>query len=142
MKRYIRSTNIIPDRTIQVGMFWDIDGHEFSVLSRKGNTCKIRESWITEDLGRPTKHDDTYAIDTDNNGTEFAYMPNSPRLKFYSTNAFNYPYEKSRYSPAWDKYWDTDADDEDEDYTPSAYRGDYSPSSPWNAPGMSISDFI
>ena len=27
-------------------------------------------------------------------------------------------------------------------YTPSATAGDYSPSSPWNAPGMSIHDFI
>ena len=30
----------------------------------------------------------------------------------------------------------------DEDYTPSASAGDYSPSNPWNAPGMSIRDFI
>lgn len=30
----------------------------------------------------------------------------------------------------------------DDEYTPSATHGDYSPSSPWNAPGMSISDFI
>lgn len=30
----------------------------------------------------------------------------------------------------------------DEQYTPSAEAGDYSPSCPWNAPGMSISDFI
>ena len=29
-----------------------------------------------------------------------------------------------------------------EEYTPSATYGDYSPSCPWNAPGMSISDFI
>ena len=27
-------------------------------------------------------------------------------------------------------------------YTPSACNGDYSPSNPWNAPGMSIHDFI
>lgn len=32
--------------------------------------------------------------------------------------------------------------DEEEYYTPSATRGDYSPSCPWNAPGMSIHDFI
>ena len=32
--------------------------------------------------------------------------------------------------------------DEDEDYVPSATRGDYSPSNPWDAPGMKISDFI
>lgn len=31
--------------------------------------------------------------------------------------------------------------DEDEEYTSSTY-GDYSPSNPWDAPGMSIRDFI
>lgn len=31
---------------------------------------------------------------------------------------------------------------EEEHYCPSATNGDYSPSSPWNAPGMSIRDFI
>lgn len=31
---------------------------------------------------------------------------------------------------------------ERDEYTPSATNGDYSPSSPWNAPGMSVSDFI
>ena len=31
---------------------------------------------------------------------------------------------------------------EEEEYTPSATHGDYSPSCPWNAPGMSINDFI
>lgn len=47
--------------------------------------------------------------------------------------------------------WDADEEFEDEElsfemeddfYTPSALAGDYSPSCPWNAPGMSISDFI
>ena len=34
-------------------------------------------------------------------------------------------------------------EDEDEDeYIPSAENGDYSPSNPWGAPGMSINDFI
>jgi hypothetical protein len=31
---------------------------------------------------------------------------------------------------------------EDEDYVPSSTNGDYSPSNPWDAPGMSIKDFI
>ncbi len=31
---------------------------------------------------------------------------------------------------------------EDDDYTPSAENGDYSPSNPWDAPGMKMSDFI
>lgn len=32
--------------------------------------------------------------------------------------------------------------EEDELYTPSATHGDYSPSNPWDAPGMSVRDFI
>ena len=31
---------------------------------------------------------------------------------------------------------------DDEDYIPSSTNGDYSPSNPWDAPGMSVSDFI
>ena len=31
---------------------------------------------------------------------------------------------------------------EDKEYTPSSSNGDYNPSCPWKAPGMSISDFI
>ena len=36
---------------------------------------------------------------------------------------------------------ETESDDDDE-YIPSAENGDYSPSCPWNALGMSIKDFI
>lgn len=142
MKRYIRATEILPNKTIQVGMLWNEDGHDFVVTSRKGNTCKIQERWITEDTGVFRKFTDSYSIGTDENGTEFAYMKNHPNFKFYSTSAFNYPYESSseKYPPIWDKYWYED--DEDDDQFPSATRGDYSPSSPWNAPGMSVSDFI
>jgi hypothetical protein len=32
--------------------------------------------------------------------------------------------------------------DEDDEYVPSAENGDYSPSNPWDAPGMSPNDFI
>ena len=33
-------------------------------------------------------------------------------------------------------------DEEDDDYIPSAENSDYSPSNPWDAPGMKLSDFI
>ena len=40
-------------------------------------------------------------------------------------------------------YWVEEDDDERHyHYTPSAENGDYSPSNPWDAPGMKISDFI
>lgn len=32
--------------------------------------------------------------------------------------------------------------EEEQDYCPSSTYGDYSPSNPWDAPGMSIRDFI
>jgi hypothetical protein len=34
------------------------------------------------------------------------------------------------------------AEDDDDDYVPSAENGDYGPSNPWDAPGMSLKDFI
>jgi hypothetical protein len=37
---------------------------------------------------------------------------------------------------------DDDCEQDDDDYTPSTENGDYSPSNPWDAPGMKISDFI
>lgn len=37
---------------------------------------------------------------------------------------------------------DEEFDEDDEDYVPSAENGDYGPSNPWDAPGMSIHDFI
>ena len=40
-------------------------------------------------------------------------------------------------------YTSEDEDDcDDDDYVPSSTNGDYSPSNPWDAPGMSIKDFI
>ena len=39
----------------------------------------------------------------------------------------------------YEEYLDPDYDDH---YTPSATAGDYSPNNPWDAPGMSIHDFI
>ena len=42
--------------------------------------------------------------------------------------------ECSRYKEEDDDYFD--------EYTPSSTYGDYSPSNPWDAPGMSIRDFI
>ncbi|MGE4353534.1 MAG: hypothetical protein AB7D36_05570 [Oscillospiraceae bacterium] len=32
--------------------------------------------------------------------------------------------------------------DDEEHYTPSSTYGDYGPSNPWDAPGMSVRDFI
>ena len=36
----------------------------------------------------------------------------------------------------------TESERDEEEYIPSSTNGDYSPSNPWDAPGMSIKDFI
>ena len=45
---------------------------------------------------------------------------------------------------AWCWIWDEVQEEylDDDEYVPSAENGDYSPSNPWDAPGMSIRDFI
>ena len=49
-------------------------------------------------------------------------------------------------NPAYDDWSDDDSSEDDLDeggyYIRSVSRGDFGPSDPWNAPGMSVSDFI
>lgn len=47
------------------------------------------------------------------------------------------PISEDVYEENWECY-----NDHAEEYVPSASNGDYSPSNPWDAPGMSIKDFI
>ena len=54
---------------------------------------------------------------------------NSVEEMLYDTRYQDAAYGKDEYIPF-------------ENYIPSSTRGDYSPSNPWDAPGMSIHDFI
>lgn len=159
MKRYIRSSEILPNKKIQVGMYWNVDGHAMTVtwISKDRKKCKITEEWIAEDTYQPRTHTDTYDIRVDEYGTEYA-KASDPKYAdyddigvYYSTAALNYPYVSDT-----DTVDDSDLDDtitpdedfsyddwEDDDYyTPSATAGDYSPSNPWDSPGYSVRDFI
>lgn len=60
-------------------------------------------------------------------------------LKMLGFDYVNTWFEDADSESEWDEL---DWDDEDDEYTPSAENGDYSPSNPWDAPGMSIKDFI
>lgn len=146
MKRYIRSAEILPNKKIQVGMYWNVDGHDMTVtwISKDRKKCKITEEWISEDTYRPKKSTEVYDIRVDKNGTEYAKNPEYDQYDdigvYYSTGAFNYPYE-SMVDDSDEDGWDDDLE-EDDYYTPSATAGDYGPSNPWDSPGMSIHDFI
>lgn len=138
MKRYIRSAKILPNKRIQEGMFWDIDGHrqEVVLVDPSSMKCKITENWISEDSGRELEHTDIYKIKFDDTGTQYAESIKYPGYKLYSTSAYNYPILEQLANEEAEDYED------EEDYTPSATRGDYGPSNPWDAPGMSTRDFI
>lgn len=69
----------------------------------------------------------------------FFSMLSDSELREYLTDVYREGYptmtEEER-----ERAWDTLA--EQETYCPSVTGGDYSPSCPWNAPGMSVKDFI
>ena len=138
MKRVIRcSSNIERNGKIQEGMYWSVDGHHMEVTSVDGRTCKISEGWIAEDSGRIMRDSATYDIVSDEDGVEYAVDQDYPKFRLCATAAFNYPYldddEEDIDDDVWDMY---------DYYTPSASRHDYGPSNPWDAPGMSVKDFI
>ena len=146
MKRHIRSSQDTTSRVtasadysapgkLRKGLWWDIDGHDFEVISVEGDTCRIKESWIAEDSGKSCLNIDQYKIVTDERGTEYAQLFDYPKFRLCSTAAFNY------YPPEGEDI-DDDVEDIEDYYTPSSSRGDYGPSTPWDAPGMSVSDFI
>lgn len=55
--------------------------------------------------------------------------------KKLAANCPSYDYGSPEY---WEEFWD----DYHERRHTSSYCGDYGPSNPWDAPGMSVSDFI
>ena len=50
--------------------------------------------------------------------------------------------EEDEWRPDLETEYEFDHNYDDRYYTPSSTNGDYGPSNPWDAPGMSIHDFI
>ena len=133
------------------GLYWDIDGHTMTVANVQGYPtfeCDVVESWISEDTWEDRESAEKYFIKEDENGHVYLESSTYPDYKLYLNSAFNY---MSKVPAEFDELdflredktsADSDYDEYDDEYTPSATGGDYSPSSPWNAPGMSIHDFI
>ena len=119
------------------GLYWDWEGHTIEIVQVDSSLgkCKVTESWITEDLGKNASSTSIYDIREDDDGNLYIASKFQPGFRLYVSNALNYMEPLDDESEDWDY-------DEDEFYTPSATRGDYSPSNPWDAPGMSVKDFI
>lgn len=135
-----------------VGIYWSVDWHELTITEVDSSLgiCKVTESWIAEDTGEDVEHTSTYRIRDDGQGHLYIQNKKYPDYKLYLQNAFNYdskvPKDQNEFEREGIHLHDEDYDPyeygDEEPYTPSATRGDYSPSNPWDAPGMSIHDFI
>lgn len=133
-----------------VGIYWSVDWHEFEIIEvdNQLSICRVKESWIAEDTGEDCEHTSIFRILTDDKGYLYIQSKKYPTFKLYLNSALNYrdkvPSDIDELA-FLDKEVPTDPspyDYEDDDYTPSSTRGDYGPSNPWDAPGMSIHDFI
>lgn len=116
---------------LQVGLWWDVDGHDIKVIAINGKEAKIREKWIAEDTLEVVIRTETYDVVVIGN-EEYLQSKDYSEFRLAASGAFNYPFDED----------DLEEEEVDEhDYTSSTNR-DYSPSNPWDAPGMSIKDFI
>lgn len=92
-------------------------------------------SWDDNIIPDEDKHDFDYM------GYSVLYSPDQDvfRIDSYLGNSIDvgFDFEDKDAAMQW-----IDKQNSDDEYTPSATAGDYSPSNPWDAPGMSMSDFI
>lgn len=130
MKRWIHAaSDAYNTKQIQVGDCWNCDDDDFKAIriSPDRKTCETKRRWFSrDDLNLHDKDNVIWDINVDEDGKEYMTCPEFPGWKLYCGG-------RAYLSGEWV--------DED-DYTPSATRHDYSPSNPWDAPGMSKSDFI
>ena len=138
MKRYIRSTTEYSQYKFCPGMIWYRDGHRFLVKARSGSKMTVLETWTAEDDWTDCKELNRYTIKKFDSGEEYGVpegYDDNPLFRIACSAVSNL-------SDFVNEPFDDVSEDEFEEYTPSATQGDYSPSHPWDAPGMSVHDFI
>ena len=127
---YRTNPKYLDDPSNIVGLWWDVDGHKLSVTDVKGNKVTVKETWISEDDYEPVTEYSTFILKTDRFNEPYLESSTYSEFKLYLSSAFNYDYIIE------------DDEEEEDDYRPSSTNRDYSPSNPWDAPGMSVKDFI
>ena len=82
-------------------------------------------------------------IAQDYKGSEFFYDPKYKDYAFDDEDPKRYSWWARKYAESADNYphEETVEDEYEDDYNTSSF-GEYSPSNPWDAPGMSERDFI
>lgn len=112
MKKWVHAelrvvaSEIDPNKQIQKGLIWYIDGftHEVVSVSKDHKTCKVTEDWINEDTGKPMHKVHTYKIAQDENGDEFCYDPEYEEYAFNSRDPEGYSWWARKYATGADNY--------------------------------------
>lgn len=78
---------------LQVGLWWDIDGHDIKVIAIDGNQARVREKWIAEDTLEVVIRTETYEIVVIDD-SEYLQSKNYPEFRLCTNAAFNYPWDE------------------------------------------------
>lgn len=126
----------------------------YKVVSRTANTVSLAESHISEDdysevddgvTEYPIVMQDMYDINYENVvGKQEAVViwEYSGHEGYLFARDSKVGYDEEYDKEYMDAYEEYEEDVRRRDRTPSSTAGDYSPSNPWDAPGMSMRDFI
>lgn len=78
---------------LQVGLWWDVDGHDIKVIAINGKEAKIREKWIAEDTLEVVIRTETYDVVVIGN-EEYLQSKDYPEFILCANTAFNYPWNE------------------------------------------------
>lgn len=139
-------------RTTYTGLFGG--NYTVEVVDRTADTVTLRSFWIAEDTGEECHSDTVYDVEVENiaSGIDcerivvweyrdyygYVYAMNEDN-RFYVHDHGMLPPDDDAID---DEYVDPYEDAFIRTYGNKPFCNDYSPSAPWNAPGMSVHDFI
>ena len=127
---------------IQEGLWWNVDGHDFTVKSVDRQFAIVEEKWINEDTFRTKKDTRAWKICEDG-VSEYIHPKKHEDYRLYASSAFNISLDTGKLTGSETVYEEAfPEEDEEDDRWASSTNRDYGPLNPWDAPGMSISDFI
>lgn len=75
---------------LQVGLWWNVDGHDIKVISINGKEARVREKWISEDTLEVVIQTEVYDIVVIDD-CEYLQSRDCSEFRLCANAAFNYP---------------------------------------------------
>ena len=110
------------------------------VIRRTKSTVTFREYWIAEDTGKECHEDVKHSIEIEAFTKAGVEVERVEVWEYHGEKGYVYAISNDElYDLITSEIVEDDLDELDED---SYEEKEYGPSNPWDAPGMSVSDFI